>query len=73
MGEACNTCAGEEKWVLIVKCEGKRSLARRRHKWEDIIKMDLKEIGWETVDRIDLDLYRDSWRILVNMLMKFVT
>jgi hypothetical protein len=26
--------------------EGKRPLGRRRHRWEEIIKMDLGQIGW---------------------------
>jgi hypothetical protein len=31
--------------VLVGKPEGKRPLGRRRHKWGDGIKMDLREIG----------------------------
>jgi hypothetical protein len=33
--------------VLVGKPEGKRPLVRPRHRWEDRIKMDLREIGWE--------------------------
>jgi hypothetical protein len=33
--------------VLVGKSEGKRPLGRRRGKWEDNIKMDLKELGCE--------------------------
>jgi hypothetical protein len=32
--------------VLVGKSEGKRPLERQRRRWEDGIKMDLKEIGW---------------------------
>jgi hypothetical protein len=32
--------------VFVEKPEGKRSLGRLRHRWEDNIKMDLKETGW---------------------------
>jgi hypothetical protein len=32
--------------VLVRKPEGKRPLGRLRHKWEDGIRMDLREIGW---------------------------
>jgi hypothetical protein len=32
--------------VLVGKSEGKIPLARPRHRWEDNIKMDLREIGW---------------------------
>jgi hypothetical protein len=31
--------------ILVVKPEGKRSLGRHRHSWEDNIKMDIREIG----------------------------
>jgi hypothetical protein len=34
--------------ILAGKPEGKRPLGRPRHKWEDDIRMDLKEIGWES-------------------------
>jgi hypothetical protein len=39
---------GEERKVyrvLVGKPEGKRLLGRPRHRWEDGIKMDLREIG----------------------------
>jgi hypothetical protein len=39
--------------VLITKPEGKRPCERQRHRWEDGIKMDLREIGWEGC-RVDL-------------------
>jgi hypothetical protein len=32
--------------VSVVKPEGKRPLERLRHRWEDGIKMDLRETGW---------------------------
>jgi hypothetical protein len=32
--------------VLVGKPEGKRPLGRRRRRWEDGIKMNLREIGW---------------------------
>jgi hypothetical protein len=32
----------------------KRPLGRPRRRWVDNIKMDLREIGWDGVDRIDL-------------------
>jgi len=46
MGGACGMY-GEEKRVLMEKPEGKRPLGRPRHRWEDNIKMDFKEIVWE--------------------------
>jgi hypothetical protein len=38
--------------VLVGKPEGKRPLGRPRRRWEDGIKMDLKEIGWGGVDSL---------------------
>jgi len=34
--------------------------------WEDKLKMDLQEVGWEDMDWIDLAQDRDRWRALVN-------
>jgi hypothetical protein len=46
--------------VLIGKPEGKRPLGRPRRKWEDGIRMNLREIGWRSVDWIQLAQYRDQ-------------
>jgi hypothetical protein len=35
---------------LVGKPEGQTPLGRPRHRWEDNIRMDLREIGWEGVD-----------------------
>jgi hypothetical protein len=40
--------------VLVGKPEGKRPLGRPRHRWEDGIRMDLREIGFGGVDWIRL-------------------
>jgi hypothetical protein len=40
--------------ILVGKPEGKRSLGRSRRRWVDNIKIDLKEIGWDSMDWIDL-------------------
>jgi hypothetical protein len=34
----------------VGKSEGKRSLGRRRHRWEDNIEMGVREIGWGDMD-----------------------
>jgi hypothetical protein len=34
------------------------------------IKMDLREIGWDVVDWIDMAEDRDQWRALVNTILK---
>jgi hypothetical protein len=52
--------------ALMGKPEGKRPLGRPRRRWEDGIRMDLREIGWESVDWIQLAQDRDRWRALVN-------
>jgi hypothetical protein len=56
--------------ILVVKPEGKRSLGRPRCRWVDNTKMDLNEIGWGDMDRIDLAQDRDQWRAFVNKVMK---
>jgi hypothetical protein len=55
--------------ILVGKPEWKRPFGRPRHQWEDNIKMDLREIGWEGVDWIHLAQDRDQWLTLVNMIM----
>jgi hypothetical protein len=47
----------------------KRRLGRSRRRWVDNIKMDLREIGWDGMDWIDLAQNRDQWRVLVNTVM----
>jgi len=41
-------------------------LGRNRPRWEDNIKMNLRETGWEGVDWIYLGQDRGHWRALVN-------
>jgi hypothetical protein len=65
---------GEERnvyRVLMGKPEGKRALERPRRRWEDGIRMDLREIGWGSVDWIQLAQDVDRWRALVNTVMNF--
>jgi hypothetical protein len=48
MGEACGVHWGGEGCthnILVGRPEGRRPLGRPRHRWEDNIKMDLREIG----------------------------
>jgi len=49
--------------------EGNSSLGRPRRRWEDNIKMDLQEIGWGGLNRIDQTWDRDRRRTLINVLM----
>jgi hypothetical protein len=55
--------------ILVGKPEGNRPRGRRMHRWEDNIRMDVREIGWEDVDWIHLSQDRDQWRALVNTVM----
>jgi hypothetical protein len=55
--------------ILVGKPEGKRQLGRPRRRWVDNIRMDLREIGWDDVDWIDLAQDRDQWRAPLNTVM----
>jgi hypothetical protein len=55
--------------VLVGKPEGKRPLGRPRRKWEDGVRMDLREIGLGGVDWIRLAQDRDRWRGVVSAVM----
>jgi len=66
VGGACSTY-GEKRngyRVLVGKCERIRSLRWPRLRWEDDIKMDLKEIGREGVNWINLAQNRTSCGLL---------
>ena len=52
--------------MLTGKPTGKRPLGRLRRRWEDNIRMDLKEIGINTRNWVDSAQDRDYWRALVN-------
>jgi hypothetical protein len=51
--------------ILVGMPEGKRP----RRRWVDNIKMDLRELGWDVVDWIELAQDRDQWMALVNTVM----
>jgi hypothetical protein len=61
MGMACSTNGDKRNAcrILVGKPEGKRPLGRPRRRWVDNIKMDLREIGWDCMDWIDLAQDRD--------------
>jgi hypothetical protein len=72
MGRICSR--HEEKGnayrILVGKPEGKRPLGRPRCRWEDNLRMDLREIGWCGMDWIDLAQDMEQWRALVNTVLK---
>jgi hypothetical protein len=56
--------------ILLRKSEGKGPLERPRRRWEDGIKMDLREVGWVGgVEWIPPAQDRDRWRAVVNAVM----
>jgi hypothetical protein len=66
---------GEERnayRVLMGKPEGKRPLGRPRCTLEDGTRMDLREIGWGSVDWIQLAHDRDQWRAIVDTVMNLL-
>jgi hypothetical protein len=63
---------GEERkvyTVLVGKPEGRRPLGRQRRRWENGIRMDLREIGWGSVEWIQVAQDRDWWRAVVDTVM----
>ncbi|KAJ4441454.1 hypothetical protein ANN_11309 [Periplaneta americana] len=55
--------------VLVGRPEGKRPLGRPRRRWEDNIKMDLREVGYDDRDWLNLAQDRDRWRAYVRAAM----
>jgi hypothetical protein len=53
----------------VGKPEGKRPLEKPRHRWQDNIKMDFREMGCGGMDWIKLAQDMDRWRTLVNAVM----
>ncbi|KAJ4443775.1 hypothetical protein ANN_05553 [Periplaneta americana] len=64
MGESRNAYR-----VLVGRSEGKRPLRRPRRRWEDSIKMDLREVGYDDRDWLNLAQDRDRWRAYVRAAM----
>jgi hypothetical protein len=54
---------------MVGKPQRKRTLARPRRRWEDNIKMDLREKGRESVYWMHLAQDMDQWRTLLNKVM----
>jgi hypothetical protein len=71
MGWKCGTHSGGERCLqgLVGRPKGKRPLGRLRHRWEDNIKMDLREIGIDGANWIRLAQDRVQWWASVNTVM----
>jgi hypothetical protein len=66
MGSVCSTNGAKRNAyrILMGKPERKRPLGRPRPRWVDNSEMDLREIGWDGMDWIELVQSRDRWRAL---------
>jgi hypothetical protein len=51
--------------ILVGNPEGKNPVGRPRCRWVD----NIREIGWDGMDWIDLVQDMDQWRVLVNTAM----
>jgi hypothetical protein len=57
--------------VLVGRPECMRPLGRPRWRWEDNIKLDLREIGIDGANWIQLAQDRVQWQVFLNMVMNF--
>ncbi|KAJ4427445.1 hypothetical protein ANN_25068 [Periplaneta americana] len=55
--------------MIVGRAEGKIRFGRPRRRWEDNIKMDLREVGYDGRDWINLAQDRDRWRAYVRAVM----
>jgi hypothetical protein len=65
-------CMGEGRGVyrvLVGRLKGKRPLGRSRCRWEDNIKLDFREIGFDGANWIQLAQDKVQWQAFVNMVM----
>jgi hypothetical protein len=72
VGGTCGTHGRGVYRVLVGRPEGKRPLGRPRHRWEDNIKLDLREIGIDGANWIRLTQDRVQWRAFVNTVMNLL-
>jgi hypothetical protein len=55
--------------ILVGKPEWKRPLGRPRRRWEDNIRMDLREVVWKDVEWMHLAENRGQWQVVMNTVM----
>jgi len=56
---------------MVTKCEGKRQPGRPRNRTEGNITMDLKEVGCEDMEWVQLAQNAIKWHNFVNMVTNF--
>ncbi|KAJ4434544.1 hypothetical protein ANN_23106 [Periplaneta americana] len=66
LGKTSEKTQPASQYVLVGRPEEKRPLGRPRRRWEDNIKMDLREMGYNDRDCINLAQDRDRWRAYVR-------
>jgi hypothetical protein len=64
MGERRGTYMDLER-----KPEGRRQFRSLRNTWEDNVKVDLREVGWESMEWINLAQDNNKWRVVLNAVM----
>jgi hypothetical protein len=69
VGRTRGTHGGGERCSLVGSSEGKRPLRRPRRRWEDNIKLDLRDIGIDGANWIQLAQDRVQWWAFVNTVM----
>jgi hypothetical protein len=71
VGGTCGTHGGGKRYLggFCLEAEGKRPLERPRRRWEDNIKMDLREKGIDGANWTQLAQDRVQWRACVNTVM----
>jgi hypothetical protein len=71
VGGKCGTQGGGESVyrVLVGRAKGKKPLGRPRRKWENNIDLDLREIGIDGANCIQLAQDRVQWRACMNTIM----
>ena len=66
MNRSCSQNGSTSKFYQV-NLQYKISLGKPRRRWEDTTRMDLKEIGVNTINWVDSAKNRDYWRALVNV------
>jgi hypothetical protein len=58
--------------VLVGRHDERIPLGRPRSRWKDNVKIDIEEVGWGSMNWIGLAQDRDSWRAIVNVVIKLL-
>ena len=74
MGRECNVYGVEERRIQGFGGEmwGKETTRENQTRWENIIKMDLQEVGCGGMDWTEVAQDRNIWLARVNVVMKLV-